>query len=1213
MKCLKCNFENPEGQKFCGECGASLIQKPAKEEFRLLTILFADLSGFTKLSHSLDPEDVQDIANICFEYLNRPIIKHGGTIHKYEGDLIIALFGLPVAHEDDPERTIKASLEMMSLVPEINEKLSGKLKMKTDLGLHIGINSGTVAVGEVGSKEKKEYTIMGDVVNLTSRLKDIAKNGEIVVSEPVFRASRYLFNYEVLPPVHIKGIEGKVKIFKPLKIKEKPEPKRGIQGLYSPLVGRDKELKSLREWVKGLERGRFGTAFILGDAGLGKSRLFEELKGLIANAKLPITILEARCLSYGETIPYFPFLQIIKKFFGIEDSDSSEIVQERLLKKTKSLFSDGYKDIVPYLGYLFSIRFADELDEKVKYLEPKDLKIQLFLSVRKLLKAVSHSQPVLLAIDDFHWIDPVSLELIEFLFDSPEPFPFFFLGLSRIEKEKLGYKIKERLREKLGNEYLEIILKPLDNDSSTRLTYNLLKVPGFPEEFRDKILAKAAGNPFYLEEIIRSLIDSGILVFEDGVWKLSTSYSLLSNLKIPDTVQAVIASRMDRLDPDVREILQIASAMGRSFYPRILQNLCEFEELMLTLHLATLEEYEYIQKFRSEPELEYIFRHPLIQEVVYNSLLKRRRRELHRRIGETIEKLFHNRLDDFAEILAHQYTNSDNFEKAIEWLKRAGEKAKKRFANDEAIGYFERVISVIRENNLLPIHRDSLIEFCEALGDICNLKSENERAIKNYQEIFDNTTDKIVMARVKRKIAYVYRCQGRLDDSLRILGSAQEIIEGNTVDEIIEKSQIHISRCWILRIKGEMESAIKEVERGLAILERSDIDEKRIKSVKARGFNNLGAIFCDKGEYDRAIELFEKYLRISEEIGDRRGIGTANNNLGLIYYNRGEYDRAIELFQKHLRITEEIGDRRGIGTASNNLGLVYYNKGEYDRAIELFQKHLRITEEIGDKWGIGIASNNLGTVYKEKGEYDRAIELYEKKLRISEEIGDKRGVGMAIGNLANVYFSKGEHDRAIDLHQKHLRISEEIGDKRGIGTASAGLGNVYLEIGNLEDAEENILKSKKICEEIGDKWEVINTHCSLSELLIKKGKKLEDAIEYVDKALKLAEEINSKEKRADCYFTYGKIYSKCSAVIYHTKAKEYFKKAMEIYKELKNKKTLADCYLEYAKMLRDAELCGLEPEEKSETYFKRALEIYQGLKLPHKIKEIEKYISIGFR
>jgi class 3 adenylate cyclase len=558
---------------------------PRIEERRLITILFADISGFTALSFKLDPEEVRDVVNICFEFLNSVIIKHGGTIHKYEGDLVIALFGLPGAYEDDPERAIKASLDMINLLPKINETLSKKSKMKAKIGLHIGINSGTVFVGEVGSVEKMEYTVVGEPVNLASRLKDTARSGEILVSEPVFRASRYLFEYKAYPPVTVKGIEEPIKVFIPLRMRDKPEPKRGIKGLYSPLVGRDKELNLLKEAVKNLLSGKGGAFFILGHVGLGKTRLFEELKKVIFNRQLSISIFEGRSLSFAETVPFSPFLQLLENIFAISDQDSPEIIQKKFL----------------YIGHLFSIRFADELDEKIKYLNDRGLKTQIFVSIRKLLAALSRIRPLLLVIEDYHCTDTASLELLEFIFDSPEPFPMLFLGLSRIEKEKECYKTKERLKKKLDDDFAEIILKPLDVNAGTQLIYNLLEIPGFTEEFKDKILAKSEGNPFYLEEIIRSLT---ILTFSSGVWDVTSD---ISTFEIPDTIQAVIAARLDQLEQDARDVLQTASVIGRNFYVPILEHLCGLDGLMLTLHLATLEELEYIIEIEREPELEYMF------------------------------------------------------------------------------------------------------------------------------------------------------------------------------------------------------------------------------------------------------------------------------------------------------------------------------------------------------------------------------------------------------------------------------------------------------------------------------------------------------------------------------------------------------------------------------------------------------------------------------
>ncbi|TES94234.1 MAG: tetratricopeptide repeat protein [Candidatus Cloacimonadota bacterium] len=1176
------------------------------EERRLITILFADISGFTALSANLDPEEVRDVANICFEYLSKPIIKESGTIHKYDGDLVIALFGFPVRHEDDPERAVKVSLEMMNLLPEINGTLSEKLRRQTELGLHIGINSGTVVVGEVGSQEKKDYTIMGDVVNLASRLKDTAKRGEILVSEPVFRASRYLFEYEPCEQVLIKGIEVPIKVFKPLRIKEEPESKRGIEGLHSPLVGRVQEFERLKQAVKRLGEGKGGVFFIMGDAGLGKSRLLEELKKSITKEQSPIFLLESRCELYGERIPYLPFLQMLGNIFGITNQDTRDTIEAKILKRTRNVLPDSWAEVVPYLGYLFAIRFADELDEKIKHLDAKDLKLQIFVSVKKLLTALSNRQPLLLVIEDYHWIDNASLELLEFIFDSTEPFPILFLGLSRIEKERECLRTKKRLKKRLGDNFGEIVLAPLDSSATTQLVYNLLNIPGITEGFKDRILAKAEGNPFYVEEIIRSLIDTNILTYSTGVWKLTSD---ISSLQIPDTVQAVIASRLDRLDKEIKDVLQMASVIGRNFYVRILERLCLLDSLMLSLYLATLEDFEYISALKRQPEVEYIFRHPLLQGVVYNGLLKKRRRELHRKVGEAIEEIYKDRTDDFAEQLAYQYANSDNIEKGLEWLKKAGQKAKERYANDEAIEYFQKIVSIIKEG--IGGQKEELCAAYGALGDIHSLKGENERAITFYEEMYSNSgNDRKIQLQSRTKIANVYITLSRYDDALKILDEVEKKLSGGSQEVMLEKASIYIGKCGLYWLKGETEKALSQGEMGLNIIakclsgEMQKIDRERINMLRVKGLNNLGTIFSHKGEYDKAIGLYQKCLEVYKEADNKRGIGRVCNNLGNLYYVKGEYDKAIELYGNFLRISEEIGSKRGVGGVSCNLGVIYFIKGEIDRAIEHYQKFLEISEEIGDRQGVGMAYGNMGIGHYNKGEYDRAIEFAEKFQKISEEIGYQRGIGCASGDLGNVYRDRGEYAKATELYQKSLTIFEGISDKQKMGISNSSLGSLFLEIGELSKAKKYLLKSEEIAKELGDKYNLISVYTSLARLknagVKPTGSPDKDALSYADLAFKLAREIDSKSKTASCNFTYGGIYA---AAEDFKKAEEYFKKAIKIFEELKEKTSLADTYLEYAKMMKRGAAKSVYSQDLADEYFNKARQIYRELKLPHKIKE----------
>jgi predicted ATPase/class 3 adenylate cyclase len=1225
----------------------------ASEERRLITILFADLSGFTALSSEIDPEEVREAVNVCFSYLNTAIIARGGTVHKYEGDLVIALFGYPAAHEDDPERAVRAGFDMFDVLDSINRVLTLRLKVRTDLGLHVGINSGTVVVGEVGTPQKRELTVMGEAVNLASRLKDAAGRGEIVVSEPVYRASRYLFEYEALEPVAVKGIAQPVKVFRPLKERARPEPKRGVHGLTSPMVGREKELAELLETVATLARGKGGATWILGEAGLGKTRLLEEARGSLPEG---VRILEGRCLTYGESVPYWPFLQILERAFGISDQDSKGSLQDKVLRHTKELCPGEWIEVAPYLGQLFSIRFPDSLDEKVKHLDAQALKAQIFLSLRKLLAALSRRSPLLLVIEDYQWMDSESLEFLEFLFDSPDPLPVMLLALSRPEKGKLSHKAKERLRMKLGEAFREIVLAPLDPSAGSRLVDNLLAAPGLPGDFKRRILAKAEGNPFYLEEIFRSLIDSGVLDQRAGTWELAQDGPALA---IPDTVQAVISSRLDRLEADVREVLQMAAVIGRNFYVPVLERLSGHVRLMLTLYLADLEEHEYVSELARDPEWEYIFRHPMFQEVAYSGLLKRRRRELHRKAGEAIEELYQDRLEELAELLAHQYALGDDPGKAVHWLLRAGQKAKERYANDEAIACFEKVLTLVREElrDELKCRDRELREACEALGEVYSLKGDYEKAIAAYRVLGSLAEgalagkDRVLAARARRREAEVFQNQSRFEETLAALKEAEQGLSGETAEELLEQAEIHISRSGVHKTLGNLEEAVREAEQGMAKAGAgSRGDPRRAAKARARALNHLGSVFWVKAEYDRAIEQYDQSLALAREINDKKEIGKAYSSLGVVHFEKGDRARAVECFQSFLALSEGIGYKQGVGRACGNLGNVHYISGDFDRALELYRKCLAINEELGDRRGIGMANSNLGLIYHDRGDYDLAEACFTKDLAITEEIGDKQGTGIASGNLGLVHYERGDYGRAIELDQRYLALSEELGDKQGIGIASCHLGNCYSALGDLdraiglyevfrtlseeigfkqgagracrilgvrsmerndfERAEEFLFKAEAILLEIDDRDELFEAYSDLAQLTNKESRVCPErlrsgrfprmTLEYADLAQNLAEGMDTKGSRAKCQLTFGKLYA---SVGDFPKAEGHFLEARALYGELKKKKALADVCLDYARMLVTAEGKGARLEGRAEECLSEARALYEELNLPHKVRE----------
>lgn len=1112
-----------------------------EKERRLVTILFADLSGFTAFSENLDPEELSDSINICFEILNRIITDHGGTIHKYEGDSVLAIFGLPHAHEDDPERGIKAALEMMERFPEINKALGDKLGTHCDLGLHVGINLGTVFAGAIGSREKKEYTIIGEAVNMASRLMNAAKFGEILVSGRVFRQTRYLFEYEPLEPIMVKGISKRVHIYRPVKLKEKPEPKRGIEGLRSSLVGRDEEFKILSKKIHLLsEKKESSVVFVLGDAGIGKSRLFEELKSYISTQNISITVLEGRCLSYGESMTYFPILEILKQFFGIADPESIDVIGKKITQRCQKLLPETYQEVVPYIYYLFSIPLTPEYIDKVKHLDAEGLNLQISMALKELLKVSSEKSPLLLVIEDYHWIDSASLGLIRFFYDTPHAMPLIVMCLSRVEKESEGYHTKEHLRLQLGDNFTEIYLRALPLELSQQLVDNLLARSGLPPDVKSEILHKAEGNPLYLEEMLRSLIDRGFLIKESDVWKASEQLTVSG---IPDSIQELIVARLDQLEPALKELLQKAAVIGRSFLIPLLERLTRVNSLMISVHLATLEEFGYIRLLSKEPELEYIFKHPLVQEVAYDSLPKKYRRELHRKVAEIIEETFSQRLEEFTELLAHHYLRSDASDKAMVWLMKAGRHAQDRYAHDESIKYFEDVIKKARSvKDLSDDLKELQREAHEALGDVCAIRGTYEAAIKEYEEMYEQSSDVIMQAAAMLKKARVFFHQSNYDKALKHIDDALTMLKGDSRGVFLEQADVYLLRGTVHSVKGLTNAALEDLTKVLDLTRYSESSD-RGKKIKASGLIHLGGIHRSSGRYDKAIDVYKQSEVILQELDDKQNLANVMYMLGVVYHKKGDSQKAIDLNERGLALLEEIGDKKGISTACMHLGIMYYYSGQHDKALKLHQKGLQISMEIGSKRGMGMAYSNIAIAYLYDNEYDKAHEYFQKYLQISEEIGDRVGISAALGNLAILYIKTKEYDKA----------------------------------------EDYLLQTEKTLAELGNKELLLTAYVHLADVKRLRKQPLENALSYIDKAWQLARDIDTKPGKADCHFAYAKIYGVMKDII---KAEEHLLKAERYYMDIGRINALYVAYHDFAQILND-----IGENELASKYAQKAKEI----------------------
>ncbi|MBN2380992.1 tetratricopeptide repeat protein [candidate division WOR-3 bacterium] len=1088
-------------------------------ERRLVTVFFADLANFTSLCHRIDPEDTVRIANICFEHINNVVEGNGGLIHKYDGDAVMCLFGFPVAYEDVPERAVKAGLQLIEKMSEINESVFKETGLECNLGLHIGIHSGLAVVAEVGSGEKKEYTVMGDTVNLASRLKDTAVTGEILVSEQIYKATQYLFEFREAESCTLKGIVGKMKLYQPLKIRQIPGAKRGIKGLYSPLVGRKTEFKLMKEKIFRLKEGNSGILFVTGDAGIGKSRFWQETKNFIEDEGLGINVLEGQCLYHGEHLSYWPVLQILEQIYAVTDKDNQDIIKAKIVEKTKEILPKTWKDVAPYIGHLFSLEFTGELGEKVKYLDPKDIQIKILGSIKALLQGISEKAPLLLTIEDYHWIDAASLEFIRFMFggvDFSTSSNLMLLCLARVRKEKACFKIMEELKhEPTADKYTEIRLEPLDNYSSLELTYNLLEIPGFTEDFKEKLLAKAEGNPFFLEEIINSFIDSGALYYEAGMWKIRGK---VEDIRIPDTIQLVIAARLDRLEDSLKSVLQMASVIGRTFYESILAQIHEDKKRLIE-YLETLEEYEFILQLissgQSREDIEYMFKHPLIQQVTYTSLLKSKRRKLHKKVAESMELLYKDRIDDFVALIAQQYAASDEYTKAIEWLGKAGKKAKQTYANEDALDYYQKSIAIIEEHKI--DNRQALVAAYEAVADIHKTVGDNDRSIQNYEKILEITDDGLTHARIIRKIGDTYQKQSMYPEALEYLGQSKKKMDElcGKIKELedkdayfIELHTIYHSLAWVNYLVGDFPKAQSYCEQSLAELSHIT-DKKKRNLAEASTLNVIAAIESRTGRTEESYQCYQKAEKIYKEEGDLPGLGTVYNNCVNYFAEKGDYISCIEYLEKSLEIACKTGSALSEAITSYNLGHEYLNLGKFELARMYLDRYQKLNKLINNRLGEGWANEAYSDLYAEEGDKEKAMASIDKAIEIFGVVKSKIKETSAKLTKADLLIDTDKYEAAEEL----LKEVEEYAEKNSISHYLVSIhisrGQLHLKKDELKKALAELHKAEEAVKEAGWTSALTSVYYYLGRVLEKQGDEKEGA-KYLKMAKKTLKQTAKK-------------------------------------------------------------------------------------------------------
>ena len=598
LRCSNCETELPLGARFCMNCGqpvspstptddarltrltaatpAPLAQKvraaaDLSGERRTVTALFLDVADATMLAHQVDAEDWTAIMNGAFDRFYPAIYRYEGTIARLMGDALLAFFGAPVAHEDDPVRAVRSALDLLTLAGEYAEEVGRRYGV--EFAVRIGLNTGTVIVGSIGSDLRYEYTPMGGAVNLADRMQATAKPMTVLISENTYRAVAPLFEVVDAGWVEVKSRAQAVRAYEVRGAKAKPGQVRGLPGLQSPMVGRDAELSSLLRLCEAVRVGLGRGALVLGEPGLGKTRLIAEWRAAVeagygGMAQETPRWHEAHCLSYGHGLAYHLVTGLVRSMAGVPEAADEPEARGALLALTEDLFGDEAMEVYPYLAHLLMLKLEDEALEEVRPLDPQALQARYLVALRQLLQAMASRQPLVLVLEDLHWADPSSTELFIKLLPLVPSVPVLLCLVSRPEREAPGWKLVTAAREAMGGSLTEITLNALSEGDSRQLVANLLEIEELPEEMRRLILRKAEGNPFFVEEIIRMLIDQGAIVRRNGGWVAGVE---IEKVEIPDNVEGLLMARIDRLPEEAKQILRVASVIGRQFPVKVLE------------------------------------------------------------------------------------------------------------------------------------------------------------------------------------------------------------------------------------------------------------------------------------------------------------------------------------------------------------------------------------------------------------------------------------------------------------------------------------------------------------------------------------------------------------------------------------------------------------------------------------------------------------------
>ena len=1094
MKCPRCQHESPQGARFCEECAAPLARtcpncgtllsatakfchacahpraagegaqarfaspeaytpkhlaekiltsKAALEgERKQVTVLFADLKGSMELLADRDPEEARKILDPVLEHMMEAVHRYEGTVNQVMGDGIMALFGAPLAHEDHAVRASYAALRMQEAVKRHAEEVQRAAGIP--IQIRVGLNSGEVVVRSIGSDLHMDYTAVGQTTHLAARMEQMAMAGSIMMTADTLRLAEGYVQVKPLGPVNVKGFTEPVEVYEvtgagSVRTRLQASAARGL----TRFVGRDAEVEQLRRTLEKAGQGQGQVVAVVGEPGVGKSRLFYEFTD--SHRTHGWLILESGSVSYGKATPYLPVIDLLKAYFQIETRDESRKIREKVTGKLLTLD----RALEPALPAFFALLDVPIEDAQWQALDPPQRRQRTLEAVKRLLLRESQAQPLLLVFEDLHWIDSETQAVLDSLVERVPSARLLLLVNYRPEYQH-GWGSKTY--------YTQLRIDPLPSGSAEELLQSLLGGDTSLQPLMRVLLERTEGNPFFLEESVRTLIETQVLTGERGAHRLAKE---VTTIQVAPTVQAVLAARIDRLPREEKRLLQSAAVIGKDVPVALLQAIAEAGDEELRRDLTHLQAAEFLYETRLFPDLEYTFKHALTHEVAYGSLLHDRRRTLHAKIVDTIEALYLDRLIEQVDRLAHHAFRGEAWEKAVTYLRQAGAKALARSAYREALACFEQALVAVSH---LPETAGTLEQAIDLRFDLRNSLfplGELERIVghlRDAEPLARTLADPRRLGLVSAYMANYLWLTGHQTEALTFAERAHDIAEtlGDLPFRVAAKFFLGEARFTAGDYRGTVDLCRTSVRSLEGDPMRETFVLPGLPAVLSRWL--LAQALAELGEFDEGIAHGQEGMRIAEAFDHPFSVVLACGGLAYLYGVKGELTHAVRLRERGLAVSREAHLPFLSAGAASALGYVYALSGRVAEGLSLLQQGLADAERSGRVAFHPLLVVFLGEACVLAHRIEDALASAGRALTLARERGQRGFEAHALRLLGEIASNPDAPD--VETAEGHYRQAMALAGDLGMRPLAArchlGLGTLYRRTGKRQEAQEHL-------------------------------------------------------------------------------------------------------------------------------------------------------------